>query len=251
MKAIERLWEKDTPLEFSISSKIPSGLGLGSSTALTVATAVSLMQELNEVTTEQIAKESYEIEHAVTGRANPLDASVVAAGGAVLSQESDTGLPVMWRTHTQDRDWHISAVDVPDLIIVFGMTPRKTKSSDILDKVHRFKDKSGFARDIIKDLNGLTDKAVTALKNQDLEQLGYFIDKGHKLLNILGMSTPHLQRMVDAAGRHSYGAKVSAYSGGNAMLAITDKPEKVSEAIEGVGGVALQTKLSRTGVRVV
>ena len=36
-----------------------------------------------------------------------------------------------------------------------------------------------------------------------------------------------------------------------AMVALTDKPEKVTEAIEGVGGNAIVTKLSRTGVRIV
>ena len=251
MTAIDRLWETDTPLEFTINSKIPSGLGLGSSTALTVATAAALLEGQEGVTPERIAKESFEIEQAVTGRANPLDSTVVAYGSAALAKEKSDKLPVLWRTHADDRDWHMSSLEVPDIILVIGMIPHKTRSTQVLEKVERFKTKSGFAKDILKELGGLTEQAVDVMKEQDLDRLGALMAKSHKLLNILGMNTPHLQKMVDAASRHSYGAKVYAHSGGNAMVALTDKPEKVSEAIEGVGGNAIVTKLSRTGVRIV
>lgn len=251
MQAIERIWEKDTPLEFKISSKIPSGLGMGSSTALTVATVAALLEGQEDVTTEKIARESYEVELAVQGKANPLDTTIVSKGTAVMASEKPGKYPVLWRLHADNRDWHLSTIEVPDIILVMGMTPRKTKSSDMLEKVQRFKEKSGFAKDILKDLSRLTGQAADIMKEQDLEKLGYLMDKSHKLLNILGLNTPHLQKMVDAARRYSYGAKLSASSGGNAMVALTDKPEKVVAAIEGAGGTAITTKLSRTGVRVV
>jgi mevalonate kinase len=251
MTAIDRLWEQDTPIEFKISSSIPSGLGMGSSTALSVATVAALLNEQEGITTERIAKESFEVELGVEGAANPLDATVVAYGGAVLATEKPPSQKVLWRVHHDNRNWHLAKVDVPDIILVFGLSPRKTKSSEILSKVQRFIEKSGFAKDILKELETLTERGVSALTEQNLEKFGQLMDKGHKLLNILGMNTPHLQKMVDATRKHSYGAKVSAYSGGNAIVALTDKPEKVVSAIEGVGGSAIVTRLARNGVRTV
>jgi mevalonate kinase len=251
MKAIERIWETDTPIEFKITSNIPSGLGLGSSTALTVATVAALLEGQEGVTPEKIMKESYEVELAVQGTANPIDATVVANGSAILATNKPSAYPPVLRLHTDERDWHMSPIEVPDIILVIGIAPRKMRSSDMLGKVERFKDKSGFAKDILKELGTLTDRAITVLKDQDLEKFGALLDKGHKLLNILGLNTPHLEKMVNAARRHSYGAKVSAYSGGNAMVAVTDTPEKVTEAIEGLGGSAITTKLAKTGVRTI
>jgi mevalonate kinase len=137
------------------------------------------------------------------------------------------------------------------MIMVLGMTRYKTRSSEAIEKVQRFKTKSGFAKDILKELSGLTKPSIEALAEQELARFGEFMDKSHKLLNILGLNTPHLQKMVDAARRHSYGAKVSASGGGNLMMALTDKPEEAAAAIEDVGGKPLITKLTRTGVRVV
>lgn len=251
MKAIERLWEADTPIEFTINSKIPSGLGLGSSTALTVATVTALTEGKEDITPAWIARESYEIEAAVKGHANPLDATIVANGSAVTTEEKPSDKPALWRIHTEDRDWHFEEAEVPDIIIVIGMLNRKTRSTDILDKVQRFKDKSGFAKDILKELGGLTKKALPVLKDQDLNKFGVLMDKSHKLLNILGMNTPQMQKIVEAARRYSYGAKISASSGGNCMYALTDKPDDAAEAIKSAGGTPLITKLTRAGVRVV
>jgi mevalonate kinase len=251
MKAIERLWEADTPLEFSINSKIPSGLGLGSSTSLTVAMVTALLENQEGVTNEKIARESYELELAVKDSANPLDATTVTYGSAVMVTDKADDSKALWRLNADNRDWHFVPVEIPDLVLVIGLTPRKVMSGDMLEKVARFKDKSGFARDILKEHGGLTERAIEFLKNQELEGFGTMMDRSHKLLNILGMNTPHLQKMVDAARRHSYGAKVSASSGGNCMIALTDKPDDTASAIEGVGGKTIITKLTRTGARIV
>jgi mevalonate kinase len=251
MKAVEQVLEEDTPMEFTINSNIPSGLGLGSSTALTVATVAGLLQGREGITPELIARESFEVEQAVAGRAIPLDATTVASGAAIVATEKPESERALWRVHTDDRDWHFTAADVPDLVLVLGKTPRKSRSSEAIDKVQRFKAKSGFAKDIIKELSGLMAPSISALADQDLERLGAIMDKSHKLLNILGLNNPFLQKMVDAARRHSYGAKVAASGGGNLMVALTDKPDEVVAAIEDVRGIAIATKLTRTGVRIV
>ena len=164
MKAIDRLWDTDTPIEFTINSNIPSGLGLGSSTALTVATVANLLEGKEDVSHERIARESYEIEAQVSGQANPLDSTVVTNGGAVVCAEKSDRKAAIWRTHAEDRDWHFFTAKVPDIILVLGIVPRRYKSAEAIDKVERFKAKSGFAKDIIKELGSLTEPAVFCLE---------------------------------------------------------------------------------------
>ena len=57
--------------------------------------------------------------------------------------------------------------------------------------------------------------------------------------------------MVNAARTHSLGAKLTGAGGGGCMVALTHDPNRVSEAIEVVGGRPLMTRLGAKGVRFV
>ena len=67
----------------------------------------------------------------------------------------------------------------------------------------------------------------------------------HKLLSILGVSSPELNKLVNAALPYSYGAKLTGAGGGGCMIALTDSPDKVCKAIEARGGKSYVVK---TGV---
>ncbi|HOQ27095.1 MAG TPA: mevalonate kinase, partial [Methanomassiliicoccaceae archaeon] len=74
--------------------------------------------------------------------------------------------------------------------------------------------------------------------------------RDHNLLTILGVSSPELQRLVDAALPYSYGAKLTGAGGGGSMIALTDRPEKVVEAIQRRGGTPYVVRTGVDGVRV-
>src|SRR5207249_1346708 len=82
-KAVEKS-KVPGPLWIEIRSMVPSGAGLGSSAAVTVATLGSLHSLAGSIDPPTIAREAFDVEHEVQGRASPIDTSTAAAGGGLL-----------------------------------------------------------------------------------------------------------------------------------------------------------------------
>src|SRR3990170_5550600 len=86
VKAATRHVWSGGPLWYEIRSMIPTGAGLGSSAAVTVATLGALQSLQGRFDPPAIARDAFEIEHEVQGRASPIDTSTATAGGGLLVQ---------------------------------------------------------------------------------------------------------------------------------------------------------------------
>ena len=84
MKAAVEKVKAPGPLWLEIRSMVPSGAGLGSSAAVTVATLGALHAMAGSFDAATIAREAFEVEHEVQGRASPIDTSTATAGGGIL-----------------------------------------------------------------------------------------------------------------------------------------------------------------------
>ena len=73
--------------------------------------------------------------------------------------------------------------------------------------------------------------------------------RNHKLLSILGVSCNELNKLVNASLPYSYGAKLTGSGGGGSMIALTDHPEEVCEAIRLRGGTPIVVRTGEEGVR--
>src|SRR3989441_5726043 len=93
-RAVETAWE-GPPLWIEIRSMIPLGCGLGSSAAVTVATLGALAALKGPVVVEAVARAAFEVEHAVQGRASPIDTSTASHGAAVLVRR-EAGDGFLW-----------------------------------------------------------------------------------------------------------------------------------------------------------
>lgn len=116
--------------------------------------------------------------------------------------------------------------------------------------------------------NGSDELAVTlgALRNRDLlehghralsreepdhAELGRLLTAHHAVLrDALGISTPKIERMLEAAlAAGALGGKINGSGGGGCMFAYApDRPEDVAEAIRGAGGEAWVVRVAQ-GVR--
>jgi mevalonate kinase len=133
---------------------------------------------------------------------------------------------------------------------VIGFTGSKGLTGPLVAKVKRYADHSGFAREVIQEIGALTLEGMDYLKKDDRSSLGKVMTKNHKLLAILGVSTPELDRLVQAALPHSYGAKLTGAGGGGSMIALTDQPKEVCEAIKKRGGIPYSVRTGVEGARI-
>lgn len=243
MTAVKENWA-GSPLAIEISSEIPSGSGLGSSAAVTVATLGAIAGLKGTLSPEEVAKQAFNVESVVQGRASPIDTSVSVHGGGIFIT-SERGDDLLWKIERDVRRWYIHDCAVPEMTLVVGFTGHKAPTGPLVAKVKRYVDHTRFARDIIDEIGDLTLEGMDRLRDRDLEGLGRLMTRDHNLLAILGVSTPELQKLVDASLPFSYGAKLTGAGGGGSMIALTDRPEKVARAIRSRGGMPY---IVRTGV---
>lgn len=233
-------------LEFETHSDIPVGSGLGSSAALSAALALALAEKNGVRMSEaELVEEAYSAELYAQGIGSPMDASACVHGGGVAINLPESEGRHLWTITRGERTWSVSDVDVPDMTFVIGNTGVKAPTGPQVGKVRRYINRSGFASDIINDIEQTTLEGNDAISHGDVEQLGRLMTRDHKLLSILGVSSRELNKLVNAALPYSYGAKLTGSGGGGCMVALTDEPDKVCKAIVSRGGTPYVVK---TGV---
>lgn len=243
--AYNNLWDGPT-LAFKTRSSIPSASGLGSSAALSCSIAAILNYLKGEFTEEGTARSGFQIEYNVQGKASPTDTSCSTHGkGILVTYEPREEL--LWSIEKGETTWHVHHIAPPDLELVVGYTRKPSITPIQVEKVKSFYDRSGFAKETIEEIGDLVNDGLKALKEGDVVKLGGLMDRNHSLLTILGVTSKEIDRLRDAAGPYSYGTKLTGAGGGGSILALTDRPHKVSEAIKKRGGVPYIVRPSKEG----
>lgn len=246
--ALTKHWTGD-PLIVETHSDIPSGSGMGSSAAVSTSLLAALEHmKGGRISEEEVARGAFDVESTVQGRASPMDTSVSTHGkGVFIDAKAGDGL--LWHIKRDTREWYVHDCEVPRLTLVVGYTGIHASTGPLVAKVKRYVDRTTFARDIITEIGSLVIEGMRCLRANDQEALGRLMTKDHKLLAILGVSHPSLDRLVYAALPYSYGAKLTGAGGGGSMMALTDQPDQVAEAIRMKGGLPMIVSTGAEGVR--
>lgn len=239
----------DRALDFQTESRIPVGSGMGSSAALSAALAMALAERRGTPMGEkELVEEAYAAELFAQGIGSPMDSSACVHGGGIAVNLPEAEGRHLWTITRGDRTWSVSDVDVPDMTFVVGNTGIRAPTGPQVSKVRRYLQKSRFASDIVDDIEQVTLQGNDALSRNDVEELGRLMTEDHKLLSILGVSCRELNKLVNASLPYSYGAKLTGSGGGGCMVALTDRPDKVCEAIAARGGTPYIVKTGVPGV---
>lgn len=220
-------------VQIDIVSDLPVGSGLGSSAAVTIATLYALSIHFNTGhTKDEIAALGYEIELKVQGAASPTDTYVSTTGGAV---------------QVPDR----RKLTLPECSIVIGDTGKFSSTRELVANVRNLKEEyPDMIESIIETIGLLSDYGEALIDRQEYPGLGKLMNINHGLLDVLGVGSEELSRLVWASRTAgAWGAKITGAGGGGCMVAITDQPDRVAKAIESAGGQALITKTTSRGVR--
>ena len=247
--AVIQAWaDMDQPLEILLESEIQDGAGQGVLAASTVACLGAISMIHNHMIFEDIAKNAFEVHHSVENGGTPLDISAATHGhGIYLSH--DRGKDPLWTFNKNEIKWTAHDLKIPDMNLVMGYTGIPAPEKEMQAKIWRFHQRNSFARDMVKDLQGITRKGQEAIVAGDLEEMGDLMNRSHKLLVTLGAGHPMLDKLTQAAARHSYGTKLTGSGGGGSMIALTHEPEQVIKAIEAAGGMAWKLEMADRGLR--
>ncbi|MCX6732427.1 MAG: mevalonate kinase [Candidatus Roizmanbacteria bacterium] len=213
-------------------------VGLGSSSAVTVATLEALNQLFNKnLNKKQVFDMCYSVTLSIQGVGSGFDIAAAVYGG---TQYYVTGGTV------------IEPILLDKLPLVVGYSGIKADTPFYIRKVaEAFKYKKDELKNIFTSVTELVEEARIGLETSDFEKTGRCMTKNHQLLQKLGVSIPKLDEMVSAANNAgAWGAKLSGAGGGDCMIALVDegKREEVTRAIEKVGGEIIHVGLNAKGV---
>src|SRR3989442_1637355 len=171
------------PLWLEVRSMVPSGAGLGSSAAVTVATLRSLHGMGGSLDAKTIAREAFEVEHEVQGRASPIDTSTASAGGCLLVLPKPQG-DLLWTIERDARRWCLHRTDLPPLDFVIGNTGISAATGPLVANVKERVEHDRKAADAVREIGRITLDGMEALRRNDLAAAGRLMDRNHALLSV-------------------------------------------------------------------
>jgi mevalonate kinase len=222
-------------LELEVSLDIPVGAGLGSSAAITVATlAAAAIYNQQDLTREQIAQTSHQVELEVQGAASPMDTAVSTYGGVIyLSKGKVTPLQ-----------------NPKELPLVVGYTTQPGNTGELVAGVGRLRNTyPHIINPILDSIENLTNEAKQAIMKGEEKRIGELMNINQGLLDALGVNTWKLSRLVyQARQAGALGSKLTGAGGGGSMIAYC--PGRTREVLTELENLenAFQVGISSKGV---
>jgi len=244
IESIERMLKKmgldpKLPLKIWLGGTLPGLSGLGASAASSVAIAKAIAEELSmNLSNEEVNQIAYEAEKAYAGNPSGIDNTAATYGGLMWFKKNlGCGPSSVERLR----------VNMPVEIII-GSTGKVANTKAMVAGVAERKDKYPEKYDqIFKQAENLTYAGRKALESYDLKKVGELMNKNHRLLQEIEVSSMELDLLADIARKNgAFGAKLTGGGGGGCMVALTPSKglqEKVATAIEKEGYEVLPTKI--------
>ena len=212
-------------VEINITSTIPVASGLGSGAAVSVALIRALSSFISHpLSDEEVNSLAYEIEKLHHGTPSGIDNSVITYNQPVYFIK---GQPI-----------ETFKVGKP-FTIVIGDTGISALTKESVGDVRRMWLRDSVNLETIFDEIGqISLIARRSIESGKPELLGELMDQNHALLQSLTVSSPELDKLVDAARKAgALGAKLSGGGRGGNMIALAEQPkaESVAQALMSAG----------------
>ncbi|HXF85415.1 MAG TPA: mevalonate kinase [Anaerolineales bacterium] len=207
---------RDKGLNIHITSTIPVASGLGSGAAVTVALIRALSTHLNHpLTDEEVNALAYEIEKLHHGTPSGIDNTVVTYGRPVYFVK---GQPI-----------EIFKVGKPFTIVIGDTgTPAPTKES--VGDVRKLweADRNKWEK-VFDQIGAIVKEAREKIESGKWKELGSLMNNNHTLLQEMTVSSPELDKLIEAARKAgALGAKLSGGGRGGNMIALVE-PDKAND----------------------
>jgi mevalonate kinase len=213
-----------------VTSSIPVAAGLGSGAAVSVAVVRALSAFLGRpLPLERVSELAYEVEKLHHGTPSGIDNTVIAFGRPVNFTREPDG----------NRIESLRVARPLTLVIADTGIPSPTGVA-VGDVRHAWQaERERFER-LFAAIGAVVRSARQAIESGEVELLGTLMNQNHALLCELGVSSPELERLVNAARlAGATGAKLSGGGRGGNLIAL----------VEPVSGPDIATKLLAAGAK--
>lgn len=192
-----------------VKSEIPSGVGLGSSSACCVAGAAAISRLFEKTSKEQILELAIEAERTIFQNTSGADCTVCTFGGLM----------------EYDKEKGFSQINSePNFHLVIANSNIEHSTDVMVSNVRQYKEKNEekFSNMCQKELE-LVNRVSIMLKNNDLQGLGKCMHDNQEFLETIGISNEKLRKMIAIVENSSFGAKITGAGGGGCIIALTDE----------------------------
>lgn len=196
-------------IKIYVKSEIPSGVGLGSSSACCVAGAAAISKLFEKTSKEKILELAIEAERTIFQNTSGADCTVCTFGG-LMEYDKEKGFSQI--------------KSEPNFHLVIANSNIEHSTEVVVSNVKQFKEKNEEKFSIIcqKELE-LVNRVRIMLKNNDLQGLGKCMKNNQEFLEMIGISNEKLRKMIEKAENSSFGAKITGAGGGGCIIALSDE----------------------------
>ncbi|MDQ4073918.1 MAG: mevalonate kinase [Thermoproteota archaeon] len=201
-------------LDLHLSSDIPIGGGLGSSSALCVALAGAINYYCyKKIDKDSICRKSIDAEKVINKDTSGADCSICTYGGFGI--------------YDKKNGFRRSSFEGNDLSLLIIDTGIPHNTFEMVDKVRKIKNNNArLFNDLACRYQEVFNLALKSLQDKDNEKMGNLMDENHLLLRKLGVSTPLIDKIVDTCNScSSLGTKITGAGGGGCVISLIDKRE--------------------------
>lgn len=218
----------DKPFNFEIESKIPIGRGLGSSAALSVASVAAFLEFYNgrQFEKEVINNLAYQIEKHFHQNPSGVDNSAACFGGLILYQK---------KISLKNLDYKIPKIIGEKLFLIDTGKPNE-KTSEMVNLVAKFyKQTPNMARKVIDDIEKITIKLQSAVRNKNANSFKECLDNNEKMLEKLGVVSEKTKKLLADLSKFGVG-KITGAGGykidSGFILFLAEDKEKLAEFLK-------------------
>lgn len=178
----------------SIQSDIPVGRGLGSSGALSVASAAALMEFYTgkQFSPEEINNCAYQIEKLFHKNASGVDPTTSCFGGLIFYRKEFEFLKTISSLHAK-----IPKEIAENLLLIDSGSPSET-TADMVQQVGKlYNNRSTFVESIFQKIERTTKRMVVSLMKEDAEFFKETMVENENLLEKIGVVSPSTIKLLE------------------------------------------------------
>ncbi len=198
----------DSGFNLSIQSEFPENLGLGSSAAVTTATAAAICSWRGlKKNKKELFHDCLGIIQNVQGRGSGADLAASIYGGIVAYQMSPLQITPL------EKNYPITAI----------YAGYKTSTVKVIQQVDQFEKKfPKLSKRIFEDMNVCTMLAIDAIEKEQWEKVGKLMNIHQGFLDAIGVNDETLSHIIYAIRRSDgiLGAKISGSGLGDCVIAL-------------------------------